>query len=150
MKAAVSPWSTAGWGEIARRTAFDIHPPFYYWLLKGWVSLFGTGEIGFALTVGGVGGWRGLFWCGGWGITSLTAGLAPLPPLWRPFLPLLVYYSQETRMYMLLSFLGCLTVWLAARLLAEPLKGWLAVAYILTDHRRAVHPLRLSGDAGCG
>ncbi|NJN93239.1 MAG: hypothetical protein HC875_03660 [Anaerolineales bacterium] len=43
--------------EIARRTAFDIHPPFYYWLLKSWVSVFGSSEIGLrSLSVGlGVG-----------------------------------------------------------------------------------------------
>jgi 4-amino-4-deoxy-L-arabinose transferase-like glycosyltransferase len=35
----------AGFGEIAARTAFDIHPPFYYWLLKIWVSLLGESEF---------------------------------------------------------------------------------------------------------
>jgi mannosyltransferase len=122
---------TVGWGEIARRTAFDIHPPFYYWLLKSWVSLFGTGETALRSlsAVLGVGVvflvWRlGHYFFNRW-VGTIAAFVAAISPL-------LVYYSQETRMYMLLSFLGCLTVWLAAKLLAEPLKGWLVVAYILT------------------
>jgi mannosyltransferase len=35
-----------GFVEIARRTAFDIHPPLYYWLLKIWIAIFGDSEIG--------------------------------------------------------------------------------------------------------
>ena len=35
-----------GFVEIARRTAFDIHPPFYYWLLKLWITIFGESEFG--------------------------------------------------------------------------------------------------------
>ena len=29
-------------GQIARDAAADIHPPGYYWVLKGWTRLFGT------------------------------------------------------------------------------------------------------------
>lgn len=31
--------------EITHFTALDVHPPFYYWLLKGWTSMFGDGEL---------------------------------------------------------------------------------------------------------
>ncbi|MEM7032363.1 MAG: glycosyltransferase family 39 protein, partial [Chloroflexota bacterium] len=37
----------AGFVDIANRTAFDIHPPLYYWLLKLWSVILG--ESVFAL-----------------------------------------------------------------------------------------------------
>jgi mannosyltransferase len=34
--------------QIARYTATDVHPPLYYWVLKIWVSIFGSGtEVDF-------------------------------------------------------------------------------------------------------
>ena len=33
--------------EITHYTALDVHPPLYYWLLKGWTSLFGTSAVAF-------------------------------------------------------------------------------------------------------
>jgi mannosyltransferase len=89
---------------IARDAAHDIHPPLYYWLLSGWVRLFGTGEAAvrslsallgvavvaqtYALGRGLVGPWIGL------GAAFLVA-----------VNPFQVYYSQEARMYMLLAAL---------------------------------------------
>jgi mannosyltransferase len=117
--------------EIAQRTAFDIHPPFYYWLLNGWLSLFGSSEtalrslsalLGVAIVF--------LVWRVGQRLFNSYVGA--IAAFLAAISPLLVYYSQEARMYMLLSFLGCLTVWLALRLVAEPVKMWLVVAYVLT------------------
>lgn len=34
-----------GFLDIARYTASDVHPPFYYWMLKLWTSVFGTSEL---------------------------------------------------------------------------------------------------------
>ena len=31
--------------DVAKYTAYDVHPPLYYWLLKIWSMLFGNGEI---------------------------------------------------------------------------------------------------------
>lgn len=101
-----------GFAEIAQRTAFDIHPPLYYWLLKLWIGLFGDSEAG---------------------LRSLSAGLSillvyviarlggrlfsPRVGLLAAFIaavsPLQIYYAQEARMYTLLALLSSLTVWLA-------------------------------------
>ena len=102
-----------GFVEIARRTAFDIHPPFYYWLLKCWTFLFGSSEIGLRSlsAVLGVGlvyiiGVLGTRWFGP-RVGLMAAFIAA-------FSPLQVYYSQEARMYMLLALLSSLTVLVAS------------------------------------
>jgi mannosyltransferase len=90
---------------IARDAAHDIHPPLYYWLLSGWVRLFGTGEaavrslsalLGVAVVA--------LTYALGRGLAGRWIGLA------AAFLvavnPFQVYYSQEARMYMLLAALA--------------------------------------------
>ncbi|MBI1876875.1 MAG: glycosyltransferase family 39 protein [Chloroflexi bacterium] len=95
--------------EIVQRTAFDIHPPFYYWLLKIWIAIFGDSEIGL----------RSLSVALGVGVVYLTGILgtrlfSPRVGLIAAFIavlsPLQVYYSQEARMYMLLTLLSSLTV----------------------------------------
>ena len=89
---------------IARDAAHDIHPPLYYWLLSGWVRLFGTAEapvrslsallavvvvvLTFALGRRLAGPWIGL-------AAALLAAVHPFQ----------VYYAQEARMYMLLAAL---------------------------------------------
>lgn len=32
------------YADVAKYTATDVHPPFYYWLLKLWQSMFGSSE----------------------------------------------------------------------------------------------------------
>jgi len=117
-------WAMLGrsYGEIAQAAAADIHPPGYYWLLKLWSSIFGTSA---------------------WAMRSFSAAAGVLLVLvverigrrlaadrtakfWLPLLaaliaavnPLLVYYSQEARMYMLLALAGAGLFWsmLAGRL----------------------------------
>jgi mannosyltransferase len=89
---------------IARAAAGDIHPPLYYWLLSGWVRLFGTSEtavralsallgtvlvaLTYALGRRLIGRWAALG-------AALLAAIHPFQ----------VYYSQEARMYMLLAVL---------------------------------------------
>ncbi len=102
--------------QIARDAAADIHPPGYYWLLKLWASLFGFSA---------------------WGIRSLSAlsGLLTVAVVYRiaqeitaradkhryqfallaSFLvalsPFQVFYSQEARMYALLTLEGAALMW---------------------------------------
>jgi len=121
---ASSLWSDEGntwamlersFGEIAAAAAADIHPPGYYWLLKGWAALFGHSAwamrsfsalagILLVVVVERIGR-----------LIAAAAGVGP----WLPLLgalavaanPLLVYYSQEARMYMLLALLGAGVFW---------------------------------------
>ncbi|MFN8487013.1 MAG: glycosyltransferase family 39 protein [Caldilineaceae bacterium] len=102
-------WALVGrtFGQIARDAAADIHPPGYYWLLKIWTMLFGASA----------GGMRSLSAVLGIGLVFIvykigrycavdeasrqrTALLAALLAALNPFQ---VYYSQEARMYMLLT-----------------------------------------------
>jgi 4-amino-4-deoxy-L-arabinose transferase-like glycosyltransferase len=109
-------------GTIARNAADDIHPPLYYWLLALWVRLFGTSE--FAL--------RSLSALLGVGVVALTMRLAQrwfntqtalLVGLLAAAAPLAVYYAQEARMYMPVTFFGLAAILALTRVLpvgAEP------------------------------
>jgi 4-amino-4-deoxy-L-arabinose transferase-like glycosyltransferase len=120
-----------GFLEIAQRTAFDIHPPFYYWLLKGWVSVFGTSEIALRSLSALLGvGVVYLIWR--LGLLLFNLKVASVAAFVAALSPLLVYYSQETRMYMLLTLLSCLTVLTAAELLmADRLNPGLLTVYLI-------------------
>lgn len=118
---AQSLWSDEGnsvamahrtFAEIAARTARDIHPPLYYWLLKIWVAFWGDSEFAVralsamlgVLLVAAV--FRlGKRWYG------RSAGLAAA--LLTAVNPFQLYYAQEARMYMLLTLLGTLAVYFA-------------------------------------
>ncbi len=105
--------------EITERTAADIQPPLYYYLLHGWIELLGDGEMAL----------RGL---------SLIFGLLTVPLIfsvaWQLFgsylaallaalllavSPLHVWYSQEVRMYTLLTFLCLLSSYLLLQITAR-------------------------------
>lgn len=111
-------WAVAqrSFDQIARDAAADIHPPGYYWLLKLW-----AGPAGYSA----------------WGLRSLSAlaGLLSVAVVYRiaqemaagterfrcefallaAFLaalsPFQVYYSQEARMYALLTLEGSVLMW---------------------------------------
>jgi uncharacterized membrane protein len=95
--------------EITTRTAADIQPPLYYYLLHGWLQLFGDTEWALrALSV--------LF-----GVLTVPLIYAVAQTLFRSRLggllaalflavsPLHVWYGQEVRMYTLLTFLCLLS-----------------------------------------
>ena len=88
--------------EIAQYTAADVHPPFYYWLLKIWSFLFGTTE--FALrSMSTLFAAVAIFF--GFLLTKRLFGrkAAWLSLLFTVLAPMLVRYSQEMRMYTLVS-----------------------------------------------
>jgi mannosyltransferase len=105
--------------QAIRWTAADIQPPLYYLLQWGWIRLAGQSE--FALRY-----------------LSAIFGLLVIPLMWllgkhvfrslkaeniaaclAAVSPLVVYYSQEARMYTLLLCQGALSCWLFWRLLEE-------------------------------
>lgn len=106
-----------GLAELARWTADDIQPPLYYAITAAWVQgaglsewalrfpalFFGVLMIPLAYVLG-----RRLF---GRVAGNLAALLAALHPLW-------LYYSQEARMYTLLTALGMLAGYALLRVLA--------------------------------
>ncbi|MBC7234887.1 MAG: glycosyltransferase family 39 protein [Chloroflexi bacterium] len=101
---------------ITRNAAHDIHPPFYYYLLHGWIRLFGAGEIGARSlsAIVGVALAGALYILGRRLFDPRVGRLASLLAATSPFM---VYYSQEARMYILAAFLGTIS-WLG-------FDGWL-------------------------
>jgi hypothetical protein len=122
-----------GFVEIAQRTAFDIHPPFYYWLLKIWVSIFGDSEIGLR-SLSAVLGISLVYLVLILGARLFNRRVGLMAALVAAVSPLQVYYSQEARMYMLLALLGVLTLWLTLTILeSSPARQkWAGLCYILT------------------
>jgi mannosyltransferase len=86
--------------DIARYTAGDVHPPFFYWLLKGWTGLFGHTELGLrsmSVFFGVVTALIGYLWVQRqFGRRAALIGLGVLA-----LSPLFIRYSQEARMYTL-------------------------------------------------
>lgn len=86
--------------DIARYTATDVHPPFYYWLLKLWTMVFGETEIGlrsmsvFFGVIAAIFGY--LFVRKQFGRKAALAALALMV-----LSPLFIRYGQEARMYTL-------------------------------------------------
>ncbi|MGH2543492.1 MAG: glycosyltransferase family 39 protein, partial [Ardenticatenaceae bacterium] len=118
--------------EIVARTAADIHPPFYYLLLHGWIALTGSSE---------------------WALRFLSALFAVLtvPLVWQlarrlieqeaaaiavallvVLSPLLLWYGREARMYSLSLALLAATALVLLRLLggraSRPDGSWQDVA----------------------
>ena len=125
-----------GLDEITARTAADIQPPLYYYLLHGWIKLWGDGEPALrslsvlfgVLTVP-------LMYAVAWQLMrSRLAGL--LAALLVAVSPLHVWYGQETRMYTLLTFLCLLASYFLLRVVEAEKKWQIAIlwaAYTLTS-----------------
>jgi mannosyltransferase len=101
---------------ITHGAAYDIHPPLYYYLLWGWVRIFGDGEfavralsviLGVTLVC--------TTWLLGRRLCNRRVGL--VAGFLAAISPYQVYYSQEARMYILAALLGALSVYLFVRLL---------------------------------
>ncbi len=109
-----------GLSELTRWTANDIQPPLYYYMMAGWGALAGWSE--WALRFPSV--FFGLLLIPllalvAWRLTALRAA-AWMAALLAAFHPLLVYYSQEARMYALLLALAVLAAYLLLRLASPP------------------------------
>ncbi len=102
---------------ITRSAAADIHPPLYYYLLRAWITLAGTSEMGVrSLSV--LGGVLLVLVTFALGRRLAGARIGLLAAFLSAISPSQVYYSQETRMYVLVALLGAASVYLTAQWLA--------------------------------
>jgi len=110
--------ATRSLAAITRDAANDIHPPLYYWLLHLWTSVFGHAEAGLrslsavlgvllVLATAELG--RRLYHTAGGLAAGLIAAVAPFQ----------IYYSQETRMYILVALEAALAMLLFWWLLSQ-------------------------------
>ncbi|WP_273825307.1 glycosyltransferase family 39 protein [Pseudomonas asplenii] len=117
--------------ELWTHAARDVHPPLYFALLRGWISLFGDSifSIRLASALPGV----VVVFLGIWLAHLVAAGRRAtiLAGLLLALLPTAVRYSQEIRMYSLMG------VWLLGATLAlvywvhNPQRKRYLVAYVL-------------------
>ncbi len=121
-----------GIAELTRWTANDIQPPLYYYLVAGWGRLAGWGE------------WSLRFPSAFFGTLAVPlllvltlrltrqtrAGL--LAAVFTAVHPLLLYYSQEARMYALLTALGILTGYCVLCLAQDGKDRRVLLAYVLS------------------
>ncbi len=107
-------WWDEGWSlyfatsdpaTMLQLTAVDIHPPLYYLLLHLWIGLLGSGPIAVRLlsVLIGVAAVPLIYLAGRRLFGHKTALLAALLLAISPFH---IYYSQEVRMYGLVTLLG--------------------------------------------
>lgn len=88
--------------EIAHYTATDVHPPLYYWLLKLWGMMFGNTELALRSMSVLFGGISIVF---GYLLTNrlFSKKVARISLIFIVLSPMLVRYSQEMRMYTLVT-----------------------------------------------
>nr|MBC7244753.1 glycosyltransferase family 39 protein [Chloroflexota bacterium] len=126
----------ASWAEAIAWTAQDVHPPLYYLLLHLWIRL--CGDHAFAVRTFSALcaiATLPLIYVMGKRILGQTVGLTAA--FLATFSPLGLYYSRETRMYTLATFLTLLASYLLLRITAIPCprkqRIFLWGAYLLTS-----------------
>ena len=117
-----SVWfATNSLGEMLADTARDIHPPLYYALLHGWITFVGAQPEAlrlFSVMVGTL--TVALMYAVGRRLAGERAGL--IAAFLLAISPFHIYYSQEVRMYGLVTFFGLASLGLAIRLIEESAK----------------------------
>ncbi|MGD2205713.1 MAG: glycosyltransferase family 39 protein [Anaerolineae bacterium] len=121
-------WWDEGWslyfaatdlGAMLNLTAVDIHPPFYYLLLQLWTQVFGPGPLSVRLLSALVGtATVPLLYATGKRLLGEKAGL--LAAFLLAISPFHIYYSQEVRMYGLVTLLGLAAFYFALRCESGP------------------------------
>jgi len=98
-------FATASIREMLELTAVDIHPPLYYLVLHYWIRLFGPGVVSVRLLSVLLGTAAvPLLYGAGRRLAGYRGGL--LAGLLLAISPFHVFYSQEVRMYGLVTLLG--------------------------------------------
>jgi 4-amino-4-deoxy-L-arabinose transferase-like glycosyltransferase len=112
---------------IVALTAEDIHPPLYYLLLHLWL-IFGRSEAALR-SLSAVVGVLSVAALYGMGRELLGERPAALGALLLASAPLHIWYSQEARMYALVTLWAVLASWLMVRALRKG--GWWWAGYVL-------------------
>lgn len=103
----------------------DFHPPFYYLFLKIWITIFGSNEIA-VRTLSVLFGTATVYLVYLIGQRLFSKSMGLVAALLLATAPLHIYYSQETRMYVLATFLTCLAAFFFTGVLRQPtLAHWL-------------------------
>jgi len=96
--------------DIARFTLNDVHPPFYYWMLKIWTSAFGATEVAYrslSILFGAAAIATAFF------LSRKLFGrrVAWLALLFMSISPMLIRYGDEARMYTLSALIVMLATY---------------------------------------
>ena len=107
-------FATSDFRTILELTAVDIHPPLYYLLLHYWTQFLGTSVVSIRLlsVVAGVATIPAIYLAGR-RLAGASVGL--LAALLLAVSPFHVYYSQEVRMYGLVTLLCLAATYFAMR-----------------------------------
>ena len=99
----------------------DLHAPFYYILLFFWMKLFGQADLTLRLFSVAPGILTVLLlYLTGKELDSKKTGL--YAAFFGAINSLLIYYSQEVRIYSLISFLSILTIFFVIKIIKKPCK----------------------------
>jgi uncharacterized membrane protein len=133
-------WWDEGWSlyfvttdvpTMLKLTAVDIHPPFYYLLLHLWIKLFGSSVFSVRLLSAAIGtvtvpllyaAARRLLGAKGALLAAFLLAISPFH----------IYYSQEVRMYGLVTLLGLATFYFALHWKPRKWEPGNWVGYVLT------------------
>ncbi|MEY2403062.1 MAG: mannosyltransferase, partial [Acidimicrobiaceae bacterium] len=118
-------------GDIPDALRHDGHPPLYYFLLHGWMSLFGEGDVA-VRSLSGVFAVLALplAWCAGRRVGGQVTAWAFVTLL--ALSPFAIRYGTETRMYSLVMFLVLAGYLLVANVLERPSPVRLAGIAVVT------------------
>ena len=116
--------------EIANYTSTDVHPPFYYWVLKAWTELFGAGEFGMRS--------MSIFFAAATIVVTflLTRRMfgrkvALVTLLFLALSPMLVRYADEARMYTMAAFLVASATYALVKASEGQQKRWWVIYGVL-------------------
>jgi len=117
--------------QITARTAADIHPPLYYYLLHVWQA--GSGTTEFALRL--LSAFFGVLCVPlayALGARLFNRRAAFLAAVLTTISPLYLWYGRDARMYTLVTALGMMASYLLLRLMADDARRWVWWGYILS------------------
>lgn len=116
---ASSIWFDEGFGvnltkfnffDVAKYTAYDVHPPLYYWLLKIWTFFFGYSEFA-VRSMSTVFGALALVLIYFMVKDLFSKKAATLAVIFSAVSPMLIRYGEEARMYTLVLCIVILATW---------------------------------------